>query len=63
MILGRELQSQVGRLCRIEAKAFTFPFNALVLLYPGIGCKLPPSKMGSSEESARALILLGQVVT
>lgn len=63
MIVGREPQSQAGRLCRIEAKVFTFPFNAPVLLYPVIGCKLPENKMGSSEESARVLILLGQVDT
>lgn len=63
MIVGLELQSQVGRLCKIEAKLFTFPFNVPVPLYPAISCKLPENEMGSSEESARALILLGQVDT
>lgn len=63
MIVGQGLQSQVGRLCRIEAKVFTFPFNVPVLLYPAIGCRLPENEMGSSEESARALTLLGQVDT
>lgn len=63
IILGRELQSQMGRPCGIEAEVFTFPFKAPVLLYPGTGCKLPGNEMGSSEENARARVLLGQVDT
>lgn len=51
----------MGRPHGIEAEVFTSPFKAPVLLYTGIGCKLPGNEMGSSEESAKALILLGQV--
>lgn len=58
MILGRELQSQMGRPCGIEAEVFAFPFKVPILLYPGIGRKQPGNEMGSSEENARALILL-----
>lgn len=63
MVLGWELQSQVGRPCGIAAEVFSFPFSAPVLLLFGLGCRLPGKEMGSREGNARALILLGQVDT
>lgn len=53
----------MGRPHGIKAEVFTAAFKAPVLLHPGIGCQLPENEMGSSEENARALILLGQVDT
>ena len=56
MIVGWELQSQVGRPCGIEAEVFTFPFKAPVLSYPALAAKPLSTRWAHCREVPELLL-------